>query len=83
MSVGPEIGLSVGQNRLMSEMRRNRATYSETGLVARLREFEREYRMSSDDFFTRWEASELPFTDAFFTWAGLCGRLNVREHATA
>jgi hypothetical protein len=75
--------LSVGQNRVVGKMAGDRATYSEAGLAARLREFEREYRMSSNDFFARWEARELPLTDVYFVWAGLCGRLGIHSREPA
>jgi hypothetical protein len=62
---------------------RGRKTYTEDELVHRLHEFEREHGMRSEDFFARWEAGEFPFTDVYFSWAGLCGRLGIpaREFA--
>ncbi len=60
-----------------------RKTYTEADLYARLRAFEAEYQMASDEFFARWEAGDLPFTDAYFVWAGLCARLGVREREYA
>jgi hypothetical protein len=60
-----------------------RSIYTESELHARLRRFEAEFEMESEDFLTRWEAGELPRTDAFFVWAGLCSRLGVRHREFA
>lgn len=60
-------------------MTKPRGTYNKAALVERLLSFEDEYGMSSEEFFTRWERGELPHTDPFFVWAGLCGHLGVKE----
>jgi hypothetical protein len=51
----------------------------ESEVAARLLGFEEEYEMTSDDFFVRWEQGELPHTDDFFVWAGLCSFTGVKE----
>ena len=56
-----------------------RGSYTHADLQARLRTFESQHRMSSEDFFTRWERGDLPRTDAYFAWAGLCSQLGVKE----
>ena len=56
----------------------NPATYTEADLHDRLRKFEAEYGMDSENFLTEWEADRLPHTDELFVWAGLCSRLGVR-----
>jgi hypothetical protein len=61
----------------------SRGTYTKADLVKRLRAFEDEYDLSSEEFFTKWEAGELPHTDDFFVWAGLCGYLGVKELESA
>jgi hypothetical protein len=58
-------------------------TYSENDLRDRLRGFETEYDMESEDFLSKWESGDLPYTDAFFVWASLCTRLGVRERELA
>jgi hypothetical protein len=62
---------------------RTAATYTEGDLRSRLRRFEAEYRMESEEFLMRWEAGTLPHRDAFFAWAGLCSRLGVPEREPA
>lgn len=61
----------------------NAETYTEDDLRTRLRGFEVEYKMESGDFLSRWETGDLPYTDAFFVWAGLCSRLGVRQRELA
>jgi hypothetical protein len=45
----------------------------------RLRRFETAFGKQSDEFLAEWERGELPATDEFFAWAGLCSRLRVAE----
>jgi hypothetical protein len=56
---------------------RTLATYTENDLRGRLAEYEARFEKGSDAFFRRWESGELPHTDAFFDWAGLCMRLGI------
>jgi hypothetical protein len=56
-----------------------RGTYRRADLTERIREFEARFEMSSEDFFTRWEAQEVPHTDEFLEWAGLCSYLGTKE----
>jgi hypothetical protein len=59
-------------------------TYTESDLRGRLRAFEAEYDMESEDFVSRWETGDdLPHTDDFFVWASLCSRLGVRQRELA
>jgi hypothetical protein len=58
-------------------------TYTEDDLRSRLRGYETEYDMDSEDFLARWAANDLPITSVFFAWAGLCSRLGVRVRELA
>jgi hypothetical protein len=59
------------------------STYTEDDLRARLRGYEAEFGMDSEDFLSRWSANDLPITGSFFAWAGLCSRLGVRVRELA
>jgi hypothetical protein len=50
-------------------MERDQAQRELTGLEKRLREFETQYRMSSDDFFQRFQRGELGDSADFFEWS--------------
>jgi hypothetical protein len=58
-------------------------TYTEDDLRARLARYEAEHHMDSEEFISRWAANDLPFTGAYFAWAGLCNRLGVRVRELA
>jgi hypothetical protein len=62
----------------VSRVRPNVPVVTEDELRDRMRRFEQAYGMTSDQFYPRYERRELPITDDFFVWAGLCGyfRLN-------
>lgn len=59
------------------------AIYSESVLHARLSHFEAEFGKGSEEFLAEWERGDLPATDEYFAWAGLCNRLGVRERELA
>jgi hypothetical protein len=61
----------------------NAGTYTEGELRSRLRGFEVEFEMESEDFLSRWESGDLRYTDAYFVWAGLCTRLGVKQRELA
>lgn len=62
-----------------AELDGERGSYTESDLHGRLSAFEEAFEMRSAEFFTKWERNELPHTDDFFVWAGLCSHLGVRE----